>query len=356
VIEETLLRGATHNQVVRTKSDIALYLLNHKRAHLRDLEQRFQITITVNADASMAGQQPFLIERGEQAHTVEQARAIAQQVPAPAIEEPEEEEPQLEAAEVTEVEAEAEADEGDVEEVETFDDDHAPVDETRGEAGPGGRGRRRRRRRGRRGGEARGGEAPTPGAISEAPGMVPVDGDEAGYDEADDQAPEGAEVVHAGQDEGGDGRKRRRRGRRGGRRNRRGESPTGHETYAAHSGDEAPADEASEVALPPTESAPTIEPELATAIADFGGPAVARHEPEPEEAVAHPAPEAAPRRRSTVREAVTFPVESSGVISPAPGEAELSAHAPEPAPEPASEDANKPRRTGWWAKRLLGGR
>jgi hypothetical protein len=57
-----------------------------------------------------------------------------------------------------------------------------------------------------------------------------------------------------------------------------------------------------------------------------------------------------------VREAVTFPVESSGVISPAPGEAELSAHAPEPAPEPASEDANKPRRTGWWAKRLLGGR
>ena len=65
-------------------------------AHLRDLEQRFQITITVNADAGMAGQQPFLIERGEQVHTVEQARAIAQQVPAPEVAEPEEEEPQLE--------------------------------------------------------------------------------------------------------------------------------------------------------------------------------------------------------------------------------------------------------------------
>jgi ribonuclease E len=133
----------------------------------------------------------------------------------------------------------------------------------------------------------------------------------------------------------------------------------GHETYAAHSGDdEAPADEASEVALPPAESAPAMEPELATAIADFGGPAVALHDPQPqrEEAVAHSAPEAAPRRRSTVREAVTFPVESSGVTSPVPGEAGMPAHGPEPAHEPASEDTSKPRRTGWWAKRLLGGR
>jgi ribonuclease E len=61
-----------------------------------------------------------------------------------------------------------------------------------------------------------------------------------------------------------------------------------------------------------------------------------------------------PRRRSTVRE-------------PAPvfgGQAEppRSVVAPEPAPieapapvESAVDDANKPRRTGWWAKRLLGG-
>jgi ribonuclease E len=350
VIEETLLRGATHNQVVRTRSDIALYLLNHKRAHLRDLEQRFQITITVNADAGMAGQQPFLIERGEQVHTVEQARAIAQQAPAPETAEPEEEEPQVEAAEETEVEAEAGADEGDAEEIETFDDSYAPAEEMRAEAGPGGRSRRRRRRRGRRGGESRGVEAPAPGALSEAPGMVPVDGEEAGEDEPEDQAPEAAEIVHAGHDEGGEGRKRRRRGRRGGRRNRRGESPAGHEAYAADSGDEASRDD-----LPPTESAPAIEPELATAIADFGGPAVALDQSQPEEAVEHPAPEAVPRRRSTVREAVTFPVESSAATSPAPAEADMPAHVPEPAPEPASEDANKPRRTGWWAKRLLGG-
>ena len=239
VIEETLLRGATHNQVVRTKSDIALYLLNHKRAHLRDLEQRFQITITVNADPDMAGQQPFLIERGEQAHTVEQARVIAQQIPAPEIAEPEEEEPPLDVAEETELEAEAETNEGGVEEVETFDDGNAPAEEMHADAGQ--RGRRRRRRRGRRGGEARGGEAAAPEALSEAPGMVPIDGDETSEDETDDQAPEGSEGVHASHDEGGDGRKRRRRGRRGGRRNRRGESPTGQETYATDSEDEAPA-------------------------------------------------------------------------------------------------------------------
>ncbi|MBV8511563.1 MAG: ribonuclease E/G, partial [Xanthobacteraceae bacterium] len=353
VIEETLLRGATHNQVVRTKSDIALYLLNHKRGHLRDLEQRFQITITVNADAGMAGQQPFLIERGEQVHTAEQARAIAQQAPAPAIEEPGEEEPPVEAAdealaEVEEAEAEAEADDGEGEDVETFDDAHAPADEVRQD---GGRGRRRRRRRGRRGGEARAAEAPVPSALSEAPGMVPVDGEEPGEAETEDQGPDAGEVVHAGHDEAGEGRKRRRRGRRGGRRNRRGDGPVGQDAYPAHADDEAPGDEVGGIDLPAAEAVPAIEPELATAIADFGGPAAPP--PQPEEAVAA---SDAPRRRSTVREAVTFPVENSDAASSAASDAEVPAHAPEPAPEPAGEAENKPRRTGWWAKRLLGGR
>ncbi|MBO0755496.1 MAG: Rne/Rng family ribonuclease, partial [Bradyrhizobiaceae bacterium] len=68
VVEETLLRGATHDLIVRTREEVALYVLNHKRAHLRELEERFRITITVTADPSMAGQQPFAIERGEQIH------------------------------------------------------------------------------------------------------------------------------------------------------------------------------------------------------------------------------------------------------------------------------------------------
>ena len=38
MIEEMLLKGATHNLIVRTRTEVALYVLNHKRAHLRDLE------------------------------------------------------------------------------------------------------------------------------------------------------------------------------------------------------------------------------------------------------------------------------------------------------------------------------
>src|SRR5258705_3522801 len=109
-IEETLLRGATHSLIVRTRSDIAIYVLNHKRAHLRELEERFRITITITADATMGGQTPFVIERGEQVHTVEQARAIAAALPAlaPPVEPEEDEEPIAADEEIDEDESEEE--------------------------------------------------------------------------------------------------------------------------------------------------------------------------------------------------------------------------------------------------------
>src|SRR5215831_8592724 len=112
-IEEMLLKGATHNLVVRTRSEIALYLLNHKRAHLRSLEERFRITIVVNADSSMVGQVTFLIEKGEQVHSLEQAKALAAQEPAtmaPLEEEDDLEEIGGEASEAEQVEFEAETD------------------------------------------------------------------------------------------------------------------------------------------------------------------------------------------------------------------------------------------------------
>ena len=55
-LEEALMKGATHSFIVRTRSDIALYVLNQKRSHLRELESRFEITITINADATINGQ------------------------------------------------------------------------------------------------------------------------------------------------------------------------------------------------------------------------------------------------------------------------------------------------------------
>ena len=92
-IEETLLKGPTHNLIVRTRPEIALYVLNHKRAHLRGLEERFRVTLTVNADEEVGGQIGFTIDRGEQVMTIEQAKAVlAQQadLTAPALIEEEE--------------------------------------------------------------------------------------------------------------------------------------------------------------------------------------------------------------------------------------------------------------------------
>ena len=70
------MKGATHNLVVRTRTDVALYVLNHKRGHLRDLENSFKVTLAVIADATVSGQQSFIIDRGEQVHTLEAAKAL----------------------------------------------------------------------------------------------------------------------------------------------------------------------------------------------------------------------------------------------------------------------------------------
>src|SRR5438067_878115 len=78
-LEEMLLKGATHNVIVRTRTDIALYLLNQKRAHLRTLEERFRVAIMIDADATIGGQVAYVLEKGEQVHSLDQAKAIAAQ-------------------------------------------------------------------------------------------------------------------------------------------------------------------------------------------------------------------------------------------------------------------------------------
>ena len=166
-IEETLLKGPTHNLIVRTRPDVALYVLNNKRAHLRALEERFRIAITVNSDEDVAGQVGFAIDRGEQVMSIDQAKAVlAEQAKTAGPIVVEEDEPDFveETDEESETEAEADSDEREPFEV----SDHEPQDgedaqgEGSREGGDGpregsGRSRRRRRRRGRggRGGEGR---------------------------------------------------------------------------------------------------------------------------------------------------------------------------------------------------------
>jgi ribonuclease E len=94
-----------------------------------------------------------------------------------------------------------------------------------------------------------------------------------------------------------------------------------------------------------------IEPEVMTAVSDFGGaPGPARDE-RPVEA---PAQADAPRRRSTVRERVSFGSGSESEAPARPAPEPVPANASEPAAAPAAETKDQPRRTGWWAKKLLG--
>jgi len=371
-LEEMLIKGATHNLVVRTRAEVAIYVLNHKRAHLRDLEQRFRVTITINADAAIAGQQSFVIDKGEQVHTLEAARAIAIQ---PTTVLPEHEEETAEDFAEAEVEDEVEAEE----EAEAVEE--PPPDTMQGEprAPEHGDGGRRRRRRRRRGGRREGGEQPYEAAPR------PERGAFAGQPDEGDGEDYGQPREAAGGEAYGDAARRRRRGRRGGRRRRGREGE-------------------------PFEPATSFEPELDTAVADFDRPVAphpayaepaadapaadtppppqapaadsepppmphAQAEPPPAQAEAPPAqPEPPPaepepsRRRSTVREPAPFflggdrPAESAASEPPAPAPTPAPL-ASSPAPEPAapssaaeSADPNQPRRTGWWSRRFAGGK
>ena len=370
-IEETLIKGATHNLIVRTRSEVALYVLNHKRAHLRDLEQRFRITITISADATVNAQVSYVVDRGEQVHTAEAAKllaAAAQPLLTSAVEADEDvldaaAEVNVEDEDESEAEAASESEIGDQAEAHDF----AQAD-TRGEAprGDGEReGGRRRRRRGRgRGGEPR---EPREGAPQFTRETVPEHAiahedhdagspEEAGLDAQQPRqggAPGGAE---------GEVRRRRRRGRRGGRRNRQGRNGGGPDTGLQHTGADFPPvsdEDASAIAPPFDESAaahvehpappPAYEPPaMERPIIDrpYNQPPVDSPQPAPPPQTS--APQELPRRRSTIREPA--PIGSAGAPpSPVPVN-------PPPTPvisSTASDDTGQPKR-GWWAKRLLG--
>ena len=130
VLEDALIKSSTHDLAVRTRTPVALYILNQKRFNLADLEHRFGVAIVVEADDTLTGANYHAIERGEPAAGVkserEPAKLLADDI-APIIEEPP---PMIEESEepgrVSELRSSPSLEEGDI-------------------------GRRRRRRRRRRG-------------------------------------------------------------------------------------------------------------------------------------------------------------------------------------------------------------
>ncbi|MFG1422895.1 Rne/Rng family ribonuclease [Roseixanthobacter liquoris] len=350
--EEQLVRGATHNLVARTRAEVALYVLNQKRAHLRELEERFSVTLLVTADESVTGHQPFLIEKGDLAVPPPAAPRLSKAVHPDSIlpeeEYEEEDEDTGEETEAGESEGEAETDgEGSAER----------VDENGNR-----RRRRRRRRRGERDGEPRSLPAEGEGDAAESDDLAAnAEGDGEG-DEADDE--DRAEGEGRGETEGE--RRRRRRGRRGGRRNRRegeegaprsgededtAEGPLAAEGEGEADGTETTLSAESPVALTEAafEAAPVRAPEDIAATPAYAAseaeaapqaetvseaepvreeetapaPVAAAPAPAPEPvraaapAEVEPEPAPAPRRRSTVREKAPVILTEDGVLAPA---------------------------------------
>jgi ribonuclease E len=337
-LEEQLIKNSGHDLVVRTKSDVALYLLNQKRAHLRELEQRFGVNILIQADAALSGQQYFAVDRGPPARPPVAAPVsrVSPDSIAPAAVEDEEED----------IEAEADAEADAEEESEAGDAQEHGREQGEQEDGEQGRGRRRRRRRRGRGRGREGQEhAPfgeerphEPRQHAERQGEFGGSDDDEG-DEMPAQANNGGGEHRQGDDGNGGQRRRRRRGRRGGRRNRRDRGEHGEhraqggeeggQQHTGHTGEqfETAGDPFRSITEPAAEQRyeePSPAPERA---------------PEPE-----PQPEAEPRRKSTVRERFF------GRSDPAPEEpAQAEPAQPQPAngdSEPISPD--RPRRAGWW--------
>ncbi|MFM8608166.1 MAG: ribonuclease E/G [Hyphomicrobiales bacterium] len=301
-VEDMLLKSASHHITVRARADIALYLLNQKRMHVRSLEETFLVNITILVDETLTGTHPFHVERGDIVMPGDVQIMPRPNPSAPLI--------------IEEVEDEIIEDEIDDETEEQDDreesDDERRGDQERGEGEQGeGGGRRRRRRRRRRGGGERNADgspmplnAPQPNFAGE-----PFSGTREITAEGD--VIEETEVVAEG-GEPNEGN-RRRRGRRGGRRRDRRGRGEGETSMA--SSDENESSSASE-SVDATDSSYTAEP-----------------------------------HREVVREE-RAPVFAQTTSYEPPVQVEEPQQHPEPiTTEPVViADPSKPKKGGWWAK------
>ncbi|WP_249690311.1 ribonuclease E/G [Stappia sp. WLB 29] len=368
-LEDHLLKGATHNLIVRTTTEAALYILNQKRGHLADLEARFGLEVTVQAGHMDSGQH-YVLERGE---PIEARPDAAPRMIQPSTVMPMSVE---EAEEIDEAEIEVEEDE------EETPRGSSARDRDEGDDENGGRKRRRRRRRRR------------PGSDDDQQQTRQADAD---ADDGDDDGDSEGEASAAGRQEEGDdderSRRKRRRGRRGGRRSRRegegengenengdavvqgsddndgaGEAETGDsvsEPATAASADEATSaeDTSPEAAIETPAEAPA-EPVAEAQADDAAGaapevPAAEAEAPaqeptEPVAAVAEPAEETsetAPEDEpaEAVAEAMSAP--EAPAKPAAPSEPVVVRETVSKDGSTEETDPDGPKRSGWWQRR-----
>ncbi|TPL81048.1 ribonuclease E/G [Mesorhizobium sp. B2-3-12] len=360
-IEEFLLKDSRSHITVRTPAATALYVLNHKRGTLVELESRFGLTITIEADDTV-GAQHYAIFRGALAEKPEgfvEARSL------PAYIEPEEPEDEIV---VVEEEDETPA------QAEQPRQPQQGQQQRTGEDGEG-RDRKRRKRRRRRGGKDRDREhgAPTEGASTSDDGFSASEG-AADHDdaEADDEAAvaatETVETAEAPDDGQG---KKRRRGKRGGKRNRREDGEGETEAAAGETTEPAEADASlsEPVSIEPVAAAAAEEP--ATTVSDevpsTEKPKKPRRAAKPKKAAAEAVAE-----EPTVEVAVQAAAETPATAS---DEAAVAGETPKTRPsrrkaaaadtpvvpvvsstvadepEAKAESEEKPKRAGWWQRK-----
>jgi ribonuclease E len=333
VLEDALIKSATHDISVRTRTPVALYILNQKRANLRDLERRFGAAIAVEADDTLTGPNYHAIERGEPAvgvkSEIEPPKSLVDDF-ATVVEEP------APADEESKEIAEASSEGG--QEVSHASDWTGSLSLDEGDNG-----RRRRRRRRRRGGERPFGESPSQDAPQPADDGLAAVAEIGG----DLRAPSGEAGAFDGRgprsEEDRDRRSRRSRGPRDRFSGRRDGETT------------------RETAAPGFDSPPSLalEEEFAASEADYSQSPPAGDEVSARETSAEPAQtsdhEVRIKSAPTIAaqepevEALTPAAGAAATAqSPATPEADVAA---EPTPSaPAKDEPPRPRRSGWWQR------
>lgn len=363
-VEEHLLKNTTHDIIVRTTGETALYMLNHKRDTVVDLEKRFGVSISFSADETV-GANHFAIDRGAAVESPVNIEHITVNTP---VYPEDDDDPEI-------------VEEIDDESTETEETSEAQTDDRPEREDGQGKKRRRRRRRGGRKSDGENGNGDDQTASTD-------NGDDQDENGDDSDASSDEDATDASS-EGDDQRrgKRRRRGKRGGRRNREedanGSSESTDET-AQHGDVEASTDEvAAETEVTGEPSGAEAAMEAAAAPAD---PAPAAEE--------QPAKPARKKRRTKAQiaadkaaeeaatEAVAQADASTEVDTNSGNEADVAAEATAPVvaeAEATSEETDadrqprtdmaaiatapvvtssnetdepkKPKKAGWWQKR-----
>jgi ribonuclease E len=349
-IEEFLLKDSRNHITVKTPSATALYVLNHKRSTLAEIEARFGLTVTIDVDETV-GAQHYAIVRGAVA---EKPIGFQEQQFLPPL--PEEDD--------DDVPFEAEEEDAPVAAPEQR---AQPNQQPRHAEGSEDGNRKRRRRRRRRGGRDRdqngaphdGQERNQPSGETE--GEAQLGDAEAASDDIADASDDGDAVAVETAAENGDAKKRRR-GKRGGKRNRK-------------DGDEASAAEAvpTEALEPSSEAGDEIVAEAAVAVEAIENAVVEADEPvKPKRARRSSKPKAAQAEASeeivaesaasTVVAEAEAPTPAAPVVEEAeparPSRRKPESSAPPvpvvssilPGDEPAKAD-EQPKKGGWWQRR-----